>query len=64
MVVVAMAVIVLNCPVAVDAAAIILSLALTVAAKTPLLLPPLAATSIGDDCYCSCQQPPLPLLHS
>jgi hypothetical protein len=51
MVVVAMAVIVLNCSAAVDAAAIIPSLALTVATKTPSLLPPSATASIGDDCY-------------
>jgi hypothetical protein len=64
MVVVAMAVVVLNCPAVVDVAAIIPSLALTAAAKMPLLPPPLAATSIGNDCYHSRQQQPLPLPHS
>jgi hypothetical protein len=53
MVVAAMAVIVLNCPAAVDAATIIPSLALMGVAKTPLLPPPSAAASIGNDCYCS-----------
>jgi hypothetical protein len=51
MVAVAMAVVVLNCPMAVDAAATILSSALTVAAKTPLPPPPSNAASIGNDCY-------------
>jgi hypothetical protein len=45
---------ILNCPVVVDAAATILSLALTVAAKTPLPPPPLTTAFIGDGCYCSC----------
>jgi hypothetical protein len=40
MVAVAMAVLVVNCAAAVDAAAAISSLVLTAAAKTPLLLPP------------------------
>jgi hypothetical protein len=64
MVVAAMAVIVLNCPAAVDAAAVIPSLVSTAAAKTPSPLPPSAATSIGNDCYCSRQRSPSLLLHS
>jgi hypothetical protein len=51
MVAAAMAVIVVNFSVVVDAAATILSLGSTAVAKTPLLLPPLTATSINDDCY-------------
>ncbi len=38
--------------VAVDATTTIPSLALTVAAKTPLLLPPSTVPSIDDDCRC------------
>jgi hypothetical protein len=64
MVAVAVAVVVLNCPAAVDAANIIPSLTLMVAAKTPLPPPPSAAASIGNDCYCRRWRPPLPLLHS
>jgi hypothetical protein len=54
MVAAAMAVVILNCPAVVDAASIIPSLASTAVAKTPLLPPPLATASIGDDCYHSC----------
>jgi hypothetical protein len=53
MVVVAMAVVILNYPVAVDAAATIPSLALMVVEKMPLPPPPSTAASIGNDCYCS-----------
>jgi hypothetical protein len=64
MVVVAIAVIILNCAAAVDAAATIQSLALMAVAKIPLLPPPLTASSIdGDCCHCH-QRPPLPLPHS
>jgi hypothetical protein len=51
MVAAAMAVVILNCPAVVDAAAIIPSPALTAAAKTPSPPPPSAAASIGNDCY-------------
>jgi hypothetical protein len=54
-VVAAMAVIVLNCAAAVDAATTILSSATAAAAKTPSPLPPLTAASIGNDCNCHCQ---------
>jgi hypothetical protein len=52
MVVAAMAGFVLNCAVAVDATATIPSLALTAAAKAPLLPLPSTDASINDDCYC------------
>ncbi len=59
-----MAVVVVNCAAAVDAAATIPSLALMAVAKMPLLLPPLTATSIGNNFYRRCQRPPSPLLYS
>jgi hypothetical protein len=49
MVVAAMAVILLNCAAAVDAATTILSL--PVVAKMQLPLPPSTAASVGNDCY-------------
>ncbi len=52
MVVAAMAVVVINCAVEVDAATIILSLALMVTAKSPLLPPPSNVSSINNNCYC------------
>jgi hypothetical protein len=52
MVAVAMAVVIVNCAAAVDAAATIPSSGLMVAAKTPLHLLPLTTASIADDCYC------------
>jgi hypothetical protein len=64
MVAAAMAVVVLNCLAAVDAAAIIPLLASMAVAKTPLPPPPSAAASIGNECYCSHQQLPLLLPHS
>jgi hypothetical protein len=64
MVAVVMGVVVINCAAAVDAAATIPSLALTAAAKTPSLPPPLTIASINDDCYCRQQRPPLLLPHS
>jgi hypothetical protein len=64
MVAAAMAVVVLNCPVAVDAAATIPSLASMAAAKKPLPPPPSIIASISNDCYCSCRRPPSLLLHS
>ncbi len=51
MVVVAIAVVIVNCTVAVDATATIPSLALMAAAKMPLLPPPSTIASINDDCY-------------
>jgi hypothetical protein len=51
MVVAMMAIVVLNCPVAVDAAAINPSSASTAVAKMPLPPPPSAAAYIGKDCY-------------
>jgi hypothetical protein len=51
MVVAAMVVVILNCPAAVDAAAIIPSSALAAAVKTPSPLPPSATAFIGNDCY-------------
>jgi hypothetical protein len=50
MVVATMAVVV-NCAAAVDAVATILSLALMMAAKMPLLPPPSTVPSMDDDCY-------------
>jgi hypothetical protein len=64
MVVAAMAVVVLNCPAVVDAAATIPSLASTALAETEFLPPPSTTASIGNDCYCSRQQLPLLLPHS
>ncbi len=46
-----MAVIVVNCAAAVDAAATILSMTLTAAAKMPSPPLPLTTTSINNDCY-------------
>jgi hypothetical protein len=48
----AMAVIIINCTPAVDAATTILSLASMAAAKMPLPLPPSTAASINNNCYC------------
>jgi hypothetical protein len=59
-----MAVVVVNCAAAVDAIATIPSLALMVAAKTPLLPPPSTVASINNDCYCRHRWPPLLLPHS
>jgi hypothetical protein len=53
MVVVAMVVVVLNCPVMVNAAITIPSLASMAVAKMPLPLPTLPTAFIGNDCYCS-----------
>jgi hypothetical protein len=64
MVAAAMVVVIVNCAVAVHAAATIPSSALTVAAKMPFPLPPLTVASIDDNCYCRRQRPPLPLPHS
>jgi hypothetical protein len=52
MVAAGMAVVMVNCSSAVDAAATIPSLALTAAAKMPLPLPPSTAASIDNKCYC------------
>jgi hypothetical protein len=52
MVTAVMAVVAVNCAVAVDAATTIPSSALMVAAKTPLPLPPSTTTSINNNCYC------------
>ena len=57
-------VLILNCPAAVDAAAIILPSASMAAAKTPLPPPPSATTSIGNDCYRNHQRLPSLLPHS
>jgi hypothetical protein len=59
-----MAVVIIDCAVAVDAAATIPSLELTAAAKMPSPLPPLTAASIDNNCYHCHRRPPLPLLHS
>jgi hypothetical protein len=53
-VVVAMAVFVVSCAAAVDAAATILSLVSMAAAKMQLPLPPSTTASINNSCYCRC----------
>jgi hypothetical protein len=52
MAVAGMAVVVIDCAAAVDAAATILRLLLTAAAKTPSLLLPLTVAAVDDDRYC------------
>ena len=48
----AMVAVVIDCAAAVHAAATILSLLLTAAAKTPSLLLPLTVAAVDNDCYC------------
>jgi hypothetical protein len=64
MVALAMAVVIVNCAAAVDAAATIPSLTLTAVAKMPSPLLPLTTASINNDCYHRHQRPPSPLPHS
>jgi hypothetical protein len=64
MVAATMAIVVVNCAAAVDAATNIPSSALMVAAKTPLPLLPSTATFKDEDCYCHSLRLPLPLPHS
>jgi hypothetical protein len=64
MVVAVMAVIVVNCAMAVDAAAAIPSSASMAAAKMRSQPLPSTIASINDDCYCRHQRPPLLLAYS